>query len=346
MYLQGIALGQPTVIVPFFGDQPFWGAMVARAGAGPAPIPFKELTAQKLADAILQALRPETRERAQELGARIREERGCENGAKSFHAMLDVEKLRCLMAPGRVAVWCVKTKGKENEDVRLSTFAATVLGNEGLLDVNQLRLYRPCEYAVEEHVVVSNLSGPNPVLSTFGSIASLVVNRPINIGKAWGSVFSEPYKGARADGWHGLGKGLGKGFSGLFYTRGIAVHGTVYGIRGIYNAIKKKMGTGTLSFILAAHFSQGFEEARDSTEEERLDVLRRWTELAPDLKREQTGTSTASSASFSTVKSENSSFSTATTLSETSTADSMAKTPSTTGRYLYNSGTKAPKNGG
>ena len=40
----GIALGQPTVIVPFFGDRPFWGVVVAKAGAGPSPIPYKVLT--------------------------------------------------------------------------------------------------------------------------------------------------------------------------------------------------------------------------------------------------------------------------------------------------------------
>lgn len=40
----GIALGLPTVIVPLFGDHPFRGAMVARAGGGPSPILNKELT--------------------------------------------------------------------------------------------------------------------------------------------------------------------------------------------------------------------------------------------------------------------------------------------------------------
>ena len=35
----GIATGKPTIVIPFFGDQPFWGAMVARAGAGPVPYP-------------------------------------------------------------------------------------------------------------------------------------------------------------------------------------------------------------------------------------------------------------------------------------------------------------------
>jgi UDP:flavonoid glycosyltransferase YjiC (YdhE family) len=59
----GIATGKPTVVIPFFGDQPFWGAMVARAGAGPVPIPFKQLTADKLAAAITEALKPETQGR-------------------------------------------------------------------------------------------------------------------------------------------------------------------------------------------------------------------------------------------------------------------------------------------
>ena len=59
----GIALGRPTVIVPFFGDQPFWGAMIARAGAGPLPISYKQLTPERLSTAILEALKPETLER-------------------------------------------------------------------------------------------------------------------------------------------------------------------------------------------------------------------------------------------------------------------------------------------
>jgi hypothetical protein len=329
----GIALGRPTVIVPFFGDQPFWGSMVARAGAGPSPIPYKELTAQGLANAILEALKPETLERARELGERIREEKGCEAGAASFHAQMDVDRLRCLMAPGRAAVWRVKTKGSNTDDVRLSTFAATVLGNEGVLDVNQLRLYRPCEYAVEEHVVVSNLSGPNPVLSSLGSFASGLIHWPINVGKAYAGVVYEPYKGAKADGWRGFGKGLGKGFGHvLFPRRGLVIGGTPYGLRGLYNVIKKRMGAGTLSFILAAHFAQGFEEVRASTEEERLDVLRRWHELAPDLKREQSGTSTASLSSLSTLMSSTSSTSTSTTMSETSTTSAWRMTSTTSKR--------------
>ena len=131
----GIALSKPTVVVPFFGDQPFWGAMIAKAGAGPKPIPHKQLTAENLASAITEALRPETLERAQELGARIASEQGCDVGAKSFHDPLDVESMRCSLAPSRVAIWQVK-----KTNIRLSGLAAAILGKEGLLDFNQLRL--------------------------------------------------------------------------------------------------------------------------------------------------------------------------------------------------------------
>jgi len=131
----GIATGKPTVIVPFFGDQPFWGAMVARAGAGPLPIPYKQLTADKLAAALSEALKPETLAKAKELGARIKEEKGNEVGAKSFHDMLGVDNLRCSLAPNRTAVWRIK-----RTQTRLSAFAANVLANEGLLDFADLKL--------------------------------------------------------------------------------------------------------------------------------------------------------------------------------------------------------------
>lgn len=131
----GIALGKPTVIVPFFGDQPFWGAMVAKAGAGPPPIPHKHLTAESLASAINEALKPTALQRARELGAKIGSERGTEVGAQSFHGSLDVDALRCVLAPNRTAVWRVR-----RTDIRLSAFAASTLATGGLLNFSDLRL--------------------------------------------------------------------------------------------------------------------------------------------------------------------------------------------------------------
>lgn len=52
----GLKCGKPTMIVPFFGDQPFWGAMVAKAGAGAdSAIPYKRLTAEALANGYVSS---------------------------------------------------------------------------------------------------------------------------------------------------------------------------------------------------------------------------------------------------------------------------------------------------
>jgi UDP:flavonoid glycosyltransferase YjiC (YdhE family) len=73
----GLRAGVPSLVVPFFGDQPYWGQRVADLGAGPKPIPRKRLTADRLAEAISQAVTDEAIcQRAAELGARIRAEDG------------------------------------------------------------------------------------------------------------------------------------------------------------------------------------------------------------------------------------------------------------------------------
>jgi sterol 3beta-glucosyltransferase len=73
----GLASGVPSIVVPFHGDQPFWGQRVAELGAGPAPIPRKKMTVGRLAAAIDAVLTDTAmRGRAAELGARIRSEDG------------------------------------------------------------------------------------------------------------------------------------------------------------------------------------------------------------------------------------------------------------------------------
>lgn len=78
----GLRAGVPSIIVPFFGDQPFWGKRVATLGVGTNPIPKKRLTAEKLAQAITQAVNDTTmRQRAAELGTKIRAEDGTKQAA-------------------------------------------------------------------------------------------------------------------------------------------------------------------------------------------------------------------------------------------------------------------------
>jgi UDP:flavonoid glycosyltransferase YjiC (YdhE family) len=132
----GILAGKPTVVIPFFGDQPFWGAMTARAGAGPDPIPYKRLTSDNLADAILKALSPETKEKAKKLSEGISKDEGAVAGAQSFHRMLDVDRMRCMVCPNRVAVARIR-----RTNIRLSALAVIVLGDEGLLKCSDIKLW-------------------------------------------------------------------------------------------------------------------------------------------------------------------------------------------------------------
>ncbi|CAI7891201.1 unnamed protein product [Closterium sp. NIES-53] len=57
----GLKAACPTTIIPFFGDQPFWGARVHAAGVGPEPIPIGSLTLDKIVAAIDFMIRDEVR---------------------------------------------------------------------------------------------------------------------------------------------------------------------------------------------------------------------------------------------------------------------------------------------
>jgi UDP:flavonoid glycosyltransferase YjiC (YdhE family) len=175
----GITAGRPTLVVPFFGDQPFWGAMVHRAGAGPEPIPHKQLTADNLAEGIKVCLKPESQAKAHELAAKIAKERGSDVGAQSFHQFLDVDSLRCSLAPSRAAVWSIK-----RTDVRLSAMAACTLANENLLDFKELRLFRGREYEVDDGPLDPITGGATSIIGTASTMMMGFADMPIETLKA------------------------------------------------------------------------------------------------------------------------------------------------------------------
>jgi len=131
----GLALGLPTIIVPFFGDQQFWGSIVARAGAGPSPIPHKRLNTQNLSDAIRKALETSTIDRAQAIAMKMHEESGVRHGVHSFHRNLDPVRSRCSIVSNQPAAWHLK-----HTDINLSAFAATVLVKSGKISPEMLVL--------------------------------------------------------------------------------------------------------------------------------------------------------------------------------------------------------------
>ncbi|WP_404870328.1 glycosyltransferase [Kitasatospora griseola] len=69
--------GAPSVPVPVTADQPFWARRLTAIGAAVAPIPFRDLTAERLASAIRQAVTdPPHRECAAAAAARMAKEDG------------------------------------------------------------------------------------------------------------------------------------------------------------------------------------------------------------------------------------------------------------------------------
>jgi len=73
----GLRAGKPTVICPFFADQPFWGQRVYDLGVGAKPIPRQKLTAAKLAAAITEVTGDRhLQQRARVLGQQLRAEDG------------------------------------------------------------------------------------------------------------------------------------------------------------------------------------------------------------------------------------------------------------------------------
>ncbi|NEO00729.1 MAG: glycosyltransferase family 1 protein, partial [Moorea sp. SIO3I7] len=85
----GLRAGRPTIICPFFVDQPFWGDRVHALGVGSKPIPQKTLTAEKLATAIREVTTNQTiRQNAEALGKQIRDEDGIANAIAIIESQL------------------------------------------------------------------------------------------------------------------------------------------------------------------------------------------------------------------------------------------------------------------
>ncbi|PKI55504.1 hypothetical protein CRG98_024116 [Punica granatum] len=81
----GLRAACPTTVVPFFGDQTFWGDRVYARGLGPAPIPVDNFSLEKLVDAIRFMLDPKVKERSIELARAMENEDGVNGAVKAFY---------------------------------------------------------------------------------------------------------------------------------------------------------------------------------------------------------------------------------------------------------------------
>ncbi|KAJ7700822.1 glycosyltransferase family 1 protein [Mycena rosella] len=143
----GLAKGRPTVVVPFFGDQGFWGSMIHKAGAGPEPIPHKQLNIENLRDALKFAVSPAAKSAAKRMSEQIHQEDGVRRGVDSFYRHLPLLNMRCDLDPSRLAVWW-----STEYCLKLSALAAQVLVDAKLLEMSSLDQHRTKEYDTRKQV--------------------------------------------------------------------------------------------------------------------------------------------------------------------------------------------------
>ncbi|EGZ07103.1 hypothetical protein PHYSODRAFT_319655 [Phytophthora sojae] len=176
----GLLGGKPTFIVPFFGDQPFWGRAVLDAGVGVEPCPISQLTTSKLRAAFEALGSAELRQRALELRDLMRQEDGAGEAVRCFYRNLPLNHMRCDLN-------CVVTSRPENSQGDI----------------------------VEYTYVDYSARGPDGVLegasSGVGALAHV-------FGSGVKDVFVKPAQGYRQEGAKGAVIGLVNGLGGLMIS--------------------------------------------------------------------------------------------------------------------------------
>ncbi|KAJ1311934.1 hypothetical protein OPQ81_010394 [Rhizoctonia solani] len=234
----GLKCGKPTIIVPFFGDQPWWATQIARRGAGPPPLDSKKLTADAFAAALQIALSPATMRAAEVVGEMIRREDGAQNGVDSFHKHMPLLNMRCDLDRDRVAVWYSAA-----HDMRLSAFAAQVLSEAGYIDINKLEIHRPREYAM--HVAATDpVSGTlSPAMKIFNDLGRGVSKLPTRPDKGMAQIVAAGTFGAQT-----TLQGASEGFANLPKLYGGQVRE-----RKKVNGVGSGMVEGTKSLLYGAY---------------------------------------------------------------------------------------------
>ncbi|MDD6491342.1 MAG: glycosyltransferase [Firmicutes bacterium] len=82
--------GKPTLVIPFMGDQEFWGLQLSRIGIGPKPVKLKNLNAQLLSELLAELNCPEYRDKAKEIQKSLSDENGAYKAAKVIDEIMNV----------------------------------------------------------------------------------------------------------------------------------------------------------------------------------------------------------------------------------------------------------------
>ncbi|KAF4544240.1 uncharacterized protein LTHEOB_6358 [Lasiodiplodia theobromae] len=176
----GLRNGKPTTIVPFFGDQPFWGNMIAASGAGPVPIPQKKLTSDNLAEAIRYCQSPPAAQAAFEISEKMKMEEGVQAAVASFHKNLPLENMSCDIFPDQPAVWKY-SKGKQS--VKLSKLAVESVTAKLSIKMKDFKYY-------ETNTIIIENRRWDPVTG----LTSAYIGTATDVVKNTAGIFIDPYQ--------------------------------------------------------------------------------------------------------------------------------------------------------
>ncbi|KAF0693767.1 Aste57867_15266 [Aphanomyces stellatus] len=189
----GLLAGKPTFIVPFFGDQPFWGWAVERAGVGVHPCPIADLSTEKLTAAFQQLVSREMLAKARALQAKMQREDGIGNAVRSFYRHLP--KMQCAFTPEHVA-----TKWLDDDKVAVCDGCAFVLRE------------RTSQPIVDYHAAEYGIKGPASALEGISNGAGAFMHE---LSGAMKDLVAKPVRGMKEDGLKGAGLGFAKGVGSL-----------------------------------------------------------------------------------------------------------------------------------
>lgn len=96
-----VRAGIPSVIVPFYGDQPFWARCLARQSVAPPPLERRSLSSTTLATAIAESQQLAMTQRAARLGTAVRAENGV---AEALHWLNAWNLLPAIKPASRISV--------------------------------------------------------------------------------------------------------------------------------------------------------------------------------------------------------------------------------------------------
>jgi hypothetical protein len=202
----GLLAGKPTIIVPFFGDQFFWGNVVEKNGAGPRPAPGKDLTTKDLIEAFNFIYEPKTRVAAERIRDAMLKENGCQEAVRAFHAHLPLSRMRSDLDPSLTA--CNQLKEFR---LQISRRVAQVLIKGGRLDESQLSIHPTREW---RSIYDNRIHIPFHGIVKHARIAIVAIVSDTITGVKQ-AAHSDTWKNGTRSVAEGVFKGLGKGIGHL-----------------------------------------------------------------------------------------------------------------------------------